>query len=141
MTKVILHREQGGDSMKEINERVTLRLEKDNLERMDSFLEESKEFASRSQFLRVALKSFIDRAEIAQEEVSLKIPPRILEYIDAQVADGYFLSREQAVLKCVEEYFTLEKIEEIEDKKKKMEVASGKIVSVDYGDRSEPLER
>ncbi|MFQ6127911.1 MAG: hypothetical protein ACE5QW_03305 [Thermoplasmata archaeon] len=127
--------------MKEINERVTLRLEKDNLERMDSFLRKSKEFANRSQFLRVAVKTFIDCAEKAQEEVSVKIPARILEYIDAQVADGYFLSREQAVLECIEGFLTLEKVRQIEEKKKEMGIASGKIVSVDYGDGSKPLER
>ncbi|MFQ5909550.1 MAG: ribbon-helix-helix domain-containing protein [Thermoplasmata archaeon] len=127
--------------MKEINERVTLRLEKDNLERMDSYLQKSREFANRSQFLRVAVKNFIDRAEKAQEEVSLKIPARFLEYIDAQVADGYFPSREHAILKCIEGFLTLEKVEEIEKHKKRMGIASGKMVSVDYGGKDELIDR
>ncbi|MFQ6106585.1 MAG: hypothetical protein ACE5QF_03220 [Thermoplasmata archaeon] len=127
--------------MKEVNERVTLRLEKDNLERMDSFLQDSKEFANRSQLLRVAVKSFIDRSEKAQEEVSVKIPARYLEYIDAQIKGGYFQSREHAVLKSIEEFLSPEGVERIETHKKRMGIASGRIVSVDYGDRREPLER
>ncbi|MCJ2512670.1 MAG: ribbon-helix-helix domain-containing protein, partial [Candidatus Thermoplasmatota archaeon] len=71
--------------MKEINERVTLRLEKDNLERMDSFLLKSKEFSNRSQFLRVAVEAFIDSTEKTQEEISVKIPAKYLGFIDALI--------------------------------------------------------
>jgi len=127
--------------MKEINERVTLRLERDNLERLDSYLNRSKNFSNRSQLLRVAVESFIDHAEKAQEEVLVKIPAKYLEYIDTSVEGGYFLSREQAVLKCIEEFLSLENLKEIEEHKRKMGIASKKMVSVDYGEKSELLER
>jgi metal-responsive CopG/Arc/MetJ family transcriptional regulator len=127
--------------MKEINERVTLRLEKDNLDRMDSFLKETKEFSNRSQFLRVAVEAFIDRTEKTQEEVSIKIPAKYLGYIDALIGDGYFLSREHAVLRCIEEFFSPENTKRIDEHNKTMGVTSGKEVSVDFGDRRELLER
>jgi metal-responsive CopG/Arc/MetJ family transcriptional regulator len=127
--------------MKEVNERVTLRLERDNLDRMDSFLRETKEFSNRSQFLRVAVETFIDRTEKTQEEVSVKIPAKYLGYIDALIRDDYFLSREYAVLRCIEEFFSPENIKKIGEHNKTMGVASGKEASVDFGDRREPLER
>ncbi len=127
--------------MKEINERVTLRLEKDNLERMDSFLLKSKEFSNRSQFLRVAVEAFIDRTEKTQEEISVKIPAKYLGYIDALIRDGYFLSREYVVLKCIEEFLSPENVKRLDEHKKTMGIASGTEVSVDFGDRRELLER
>jgi len=127
--------------MKEINERVTLRLEKDNLDRMDSFLQKSKDFSNRSQFLRVAVEAFIDRTEKTQEEITVKIPAKYLGYIDVLIKDGYFLSREYAVLRCIEEFLSPENVKRLDEHKKMMGVASGKEVSVDFGDKTELLER
>ncbi|MCJ2555678.1 MAG: ribbon-helix-helix domain-containing protein [Candidatus Thermoplasmatota archaeon] len=127
--------------MKEINERVTLRLEKDNLDRMDSFLQKSKEFSNRSQFLRVAVEAFIDHTEKTQEEISVKIPAKYLGYIDAMIRDGYFLSREYAVLRCIEEFLSPENVMRLGKHNETMGVASGKEVSVDFGEKRELLER
>lgn len=127
--------------MKEINERVTLRLERDNLDRMDSFLKHTKEFSNRSQFLRVAVETFMDRTEKAQKEVSIKIPAKYLGYMDALIRDGYFPSREYVLNRCIEEFFSPENTETMDKHSKKMGVASGKEVSVDFGDRRELLER
>jgi metal-responsive CopG/Arc/MetJ family transcriptional regulator len=127
--------------MKDINERVTLRLERDNLDRMDSFLKKTKEFSNRSQFLRVAVEAFIDRTEKGQEEVSVKIPAKYLGYIDALIRDDYLPSREYAVLRCIEEFFSPENVKRIDEHNKEMGVASGKEVAVDYGNRRELLER
>ena len=41
------------------NERITLRLEKENLELIDGFLKENKSYDSRSQLVRDAVQSFI----------------------------------------------------------------------------------
>lgn len=127
--------------MKDVNERVTLRLESDNLERMDSYVSKTNEFTNRSQFLRQAIEAFIDHAERAHEEVSVRIPAKYLEYIDASIEEGYFLSREQAVLRCIEEFLSLDNLKKVEEHKRKIGEASKKIVSVDYGDKSELLER
>src|SRR5213593_1733750 len=103
------------------NERITLRLEKENLELIDEFLKGSTSHGNRSQ--------------VVGDTVKILIPRYYLELIDRLVADGYFLSREHAVVRSIEEWFTRDRVKEIEDHRKEVDKMTGKVVSVSTGDK------
>ena len=115
------------------NERITLRLEKENLELIDVFLKENKSYDSRSQLVRDAVQSFIQSLRGEGNTVSLHVPKYYLELIDRLVADGYFLSREHAIVRSIEEWFTRERVKEIQDHRKEIDKTTGKVVSVTDG--------
>ncbi len=117
------------------NERITLRLEKENLELIDSFLKENKSYDSRSQLVRDAVQSFIQSLRGEGNTVSLHVPKYYLELIDRLVADGYFLSREHAIVRSIEEWFTRERVKEIQDHRKEIDKTTGKVVSVSDGSK------
>jgi Arc/MetJ-type ribon-helix-helix transcriptional regulator len=117
------------------NERITLRLEKENLELIESFLEENKSFTNRSQLVREAVQSFIQSIREGGNTVTVRIPRYYLDLIDRLVADGYFLSREHAIVRSIEEWFTRERVKEIQDHKQEVDKMTGKVVSVSTGDK------
>ncbi len=117
------------------NERITLRLEKENLELIDVFLKENKSYDSRSQLVRDAVQSFIQSLRGEGNTVSLHVPKYYLELIDRLVADGYFLSREHAIVRSIEEWFTRERVKEIQDHRKEIDKTTGKVVSVSDGSK------
>jgi Arc/MetJ-type ribon-helix-helix transcriptional regulator len=115
------------------NERITLRLEKENLELIDLFLKENKSYDSRSQLVRDAVQSFIQGLRGEGNTVSIHVPKYYLELIDRLVADGYFLSREHAIVRSIEEWFTRERVREIQDHRQEIDRTTGKVVSVSDG--------
>ena len=115
------------------NERITLRLEKENLELIDGFLKENKSYDSRSQLVRDAVQSFIQGLRGEGDTVSIRVPRYYLELIDRLVADGYFLSREHAIVRSIEEWFTRERVKEIQDHRQEIDRTTGKVVSVSDG--------
>ena len=115
------------------NERITLRLEKENLELIDGFLKENKSYDSRSQLVRDAVQSFIQGLRGEGNSVSIRVPRYYLELIDRLVADGYFLSREHAIVRSIEEWFTRERVKEIQDHRQEIDKTTGKVVSVSNG--------
>src|SRR3970040_3065564 len=92
------------------NERITLRLEKENRERIDHFLEANPIYKNRSQLCRDAVQSFIESVTMGGNTVQLRVPRRYLELIDHLVADGYFLRRAHAVVRAIEEGFEKERV-------------------------------
>jgi Arc/MetJ-type ribon-helix-helix transcriptional regulator len=117
------------------NGRITLRLEKENLELIDGFLKENRSYDSRSQLVRDAVQSFIQSLRGEGNTVSIHVPKYYLELIDRLVADGYFLSREHAIVRSVEEWFTRERVKEIQDHRQEIDKTTGKVVSVSTGDK------
>ncbi|HYM39374.1 MAG TPA: ribbon-helix-helix domain-containing protein [Thermoplasmata archaeon] len=115
------------------NERITLRLEKENLELIDAFLKENKSYDSRSQLVRDAVQSFNQSLRGEGNTVSLHVPRYYLDLIDRLVGDGYFLSREHAIVRSIEEWFTRERVKEIQDHRKEIDKTTGKVVSVSDG--------
>ena len=115
------------------NERITLRLEKENLELIDAFLKENRSFGSRSQLVRDAVQTFIQGLRGEGDTVSIRVPRYYLELIDRLVADGYFLSREHAIVRSIEEWFTRERVKEIQDHRQEIDKTTGKVVSVSDG--------
>ena len=117
------------------NERITLRLEKENLELLDSFLEENKSYGNRSQLVRDAVQQFIQAVREGGNTVTIRVPKYYLDLIDRLVADGYFLSREHAIVRSIEEWFTRERVKEIQDHRQEIDKAAGKVVSVSTGEK------
>ncbi|HYY49152.1 MAG TPA: ribbon-helix-helix domain-containing protein [Thermoplasmata archaeon] len=117
------------------NERITLRLEKENLELIDAFLKESTSHANRSQLVRDAVQAYIQTIRTGGDTVTIRIPRYYLELVDRLVADGYFLSREHAIVRSIEEWFTRERVKEIQDHKQEVDKMTGKVVPVSNGDK------
>src|SRR5437867_10872117 len=97
------------------NERITLRLEKENLELIDEFLKGSTSHGTRSQLVRDAVQAYIQTIRAGGDTVKIRIPRYYVELIDRLVADGYFLSREHAVLRGTEAWLTRDRVQELED--------------------------
>lgn len=121
-------------------DRITLRLEKENLELIDNFLKENPAYRNRSQLCREAVQAFIDTVTRSGDQVTLKVPRFYLDLIDHLANEGYFLSREHAIVRCVEEYFSKERVKEIEEHRRETGKATGKIVSLRVGDKDEVIQ-
>ena len=117
------------------NERITLRLEKENLELIDGFLKENTSYGNRSQLVREAVQAYIQTVREGGNAVTLRIPRYYLDLIDRLVSDGYFLSREHAIVRSIEEWFTRDRVKEIQDHKQEVDKMTGKVVSVSTGDK------
>lgn len=117
------------------NERITLRLEKENLELIDHFLAANPNYKNRSQLCRDAVQSFIESVTMGGNTVQLRVPRRYLELIDHLVADGYFLSREHAVVRAIEEWFEKERVKEIDEHRREIDKLTGKVMSVSTGEK------
>jgi Arc/MetJ-type ribon-helix-helix transcriptional regulator len=117
------------------NERITLRLEKENLELIDAFLKQNTSHGNRSQLVREAVQSYIQTLREGGDTITIRIPRYYLDLIDRLVADGYILSREHAIVRSIEEWFTRERVKEIQDHKQEVDKVTGKAISVSTGDR------
>jgi Arc/MetJ-type ribon-helix-helix transcriptional regulator len=117
------------------NERITLRLEKENLELIDGFLKQNTSHGNRSALVREAVQAYIQTIRTGGDTVTIRIPRYYLDLVDRLVADGYFLSREHAIVRSIEEWFSRERVKEIQDHKQEFDKATGKVVSVSTGDK------
>jgi Arc/MetJ-type ribon-helix-helix transcriptional regulator len=92
------------------NERISLRLEADDLELIDEFVAKHPEFSNRSHLARIALRSYIDKdagssTKPAKDRAAVKIPGAIKGIIDRLVEDGYYSSVDAAVEDALREHF------------------------------------
>ena len=117
------------------NERITLRLEKENLELIDAFLKQNTSHGNRSQLVREAVQAYIQTIREGGDSITIRIPRYYLDLIDRLVADGYFLSREHAIVRCVEEWFDKDRVKEIDEHRRETGKATGKVVSVSTGEK------
>ena len=123
------------------NERISLRLEKENLELIDSFLGENTAYTNRSQLVRDAVQAFIQQVREGGNTVTVRIPRYFLELVDHLVAQGYFLSREHAIVRAIEEWFSTERVKEIEGHRREIDKTTGKLVPVSTGDKEGVIPR
>src|SRR3989337_2177610 len=105
------------------NGRITLRLGKENLRRIDAFLEQNPQFRNRSQLARDAVQTFIENVTQGGNTVALKVPVKVLEVIDHLVSEGYFNDRQDAVVQALREHFDAARIKEFEDHKTELQRA------------------
>jgi Arc/MetJ-type ribon-helix-helix transcriptional regulator len=75
-------------------ERISLRLEGEDLELIDAFVEKHPEFANRSHLARVALRAFIEQAQsdipVRANRVSVEVPPLVMAQMQNAVDDGMY---------------------------------------------------
>ncbi len=122
-------------------ERITLRLEAEHLAAIDAFLTGNPSYASRSALARDAIRAFIEQVTQGGNTVTIRVPKRYLDYIDFLVADGLFLNREHAILRCIEEWFGKDRVKEIEEHRKAIDKQTGKLVEVSTGEKDEVIPR
>ncbi len=126
------------------NERITLRLEKENVDDIDSFLEANEEYRSRSELCRIALDRYIkERREEEKPKgrpIRVRIPARYYELMESLVDEGYHTSVEAIINKLIMDHFTQERLKGLEALRTEMDKASGKPV-ISLGDRDELIPR
>jgi metal-responsive CopG/Arc/MetJ family transcriptional regulator len=105
------------------NERITLRLDADELRLMDEFIVSSREFSNRSQLARTAISIYIESRAGGEEgtirkanEVVVQLPPLVLDTIAHLVAEGMYSNISEAVADCARHQFIHE--EHVESIKK-----------------------
>lgn len=121
--------------------RITLRMEPGHVERMDDFLERSKDFDSRSQLCRVALQNYINIMERKSDEVLVTLPEFYLDLIDKLVEKGCFPSRDAVLAQCLIDYFTEEKINQISKAHKAGKKFIDEVPTITVNDKKEIIPR
>ncbi len=105
-------------------ERITMRLESEDLELLDGFLEKHPEYSSRSHLARIAIREFIEGAQgpqVSEEKaakMTIELPRAALFVIEAMVREGVFTSAGGAIEEAVRKEFL--KPEYLEEMKKKV---------------------
>lgn len=126
------------------NERITLRLQKENVDDIDSFLEDSEEFRSRSELCRTALDKYIRERREEEEPkgrpIRVRIPAKYYELMESLVDEGYQTSVESIINKLIIDHFSHARLKGLEELKTEMDKASGKPV-ISLGDRDELIPR
>ena len=93
-------------------ERITLRLEPEDLELLDAFIARHPEYSNRSNLARVAIRSFIEQLEgdsstdttkhsVKKNVITVEIPRLAHETIMDSVRAGMYNSAEDAVIECI----------------------------------------
>lgn len=122
------------------NERITLRLQKENVDALDSFLKENEELRSRSELCRIALDKYIrEKSEETKpkgRDIRIKVPARYFELMEGLVHEGLYTSAESIINELIKERFSTANLKNLEELKTEIAKASGKPV-ITLGDREE----
>ena len=95
-------------------ERITLRLEQEDLVLIDEYIEDHPEFSSRSHLARIAIRSMIEGDAGAEEAVessqkknliTVEIPRAIFEIMEDTIERGEYTSFQTAIEELVRERF------------------------------------
>ncbi len=121
--------------------RITLRMEPSHVERMDTFLDGTDAFDSRSQLCRAALENFINLLERKGDEILVRLPVSFLDLIDKFVEKGYFDSRSEAVSAALRNYFTKDRVAQITQDLEAIGKASEKLPTVRIEDKEQIIPR
>lgn len=90
-------------------ERISLRLESEDLMVLDDFIESHPEYANRSNLARVAIREFIENSGKSNNktasangyEVSVELPEAMHRMISNLITQGLFKSMDDAIVYCV----------------------------------------
>jgi Arc/MetJ-type ribon-helix-helix transcriptional regulator len=117
-------------------ERITLRLEPEDLELLDDFVRKRPEFSNRSQLARVAIRAFIDGAQgspVSEDKtnrISVELPKAALHVIKGMIREGIYTTPEEAIKDAVRKEF-LPKEHLDEAKKRALEVRKNTLEILD----------
>ena len=91
--------------MNEKNEKLTIRISNDELEEIDSFLSYNNGYASRSEFIRMAVLEYISikRVGIITKNNSIHPNPLIEKMISKVVSAGFYKSIDEAYEEIIRE--------------------------------------
>jgi Arc/MetJ-type ribon-helix-helix transcriptional regulator len=83
-------------------ERISLRLEPEDLALIDDFVDQHPEFSNRSHLARIALRAFIESdggsaPKSDGNRVTVQLPARLRSIIEGQVEEGWFVSIDSAI--------------------------------------------
>lgn len=116
-------------------ERITLRLEREDLELIDRFIKESEEIDNRSQLARVAIRSYIEGvssrpSQGAENRITIVVPRPAMGPIQRFVRDGVYKSMTEAIEGCVRDHFiTKEYLETLKKRALEEELDTVSLVS------------
>lgn len=93
-------------------------MEPEDLEILDAFIKKHPEYSNRSNFARIALRSFIERVEgtsktastndeVRDNVVPVRVPRFALNAIMDLVRAGIYNSPEDAIVECLRKRYTL----------------------------------
>ena len=117
------------------DERISLRLEREDLELIDRFIEESEEISNRSQLARIAIRSYIEGvsskpSQGTENRISIVVPRPAMGTIKHYVRDGVYKSMVEAVESCVREHFiTKEYMETLKKRALEEELSTLSVIS------------
>ena len=105
---------------------ISLRMNNEEIQEMDAFLDEHPELGGRSLFIRTAIRTYVDRdADVPQtktkNEVAVRLANAELDTIDSMIEDGIYIDRSDAVRSMVRE--------KIIDNKMTTEIAQSKYMA------------
>ena len=94
------------------NERITLRLDSEDLRLIDEFITNSNEFSNRSQLARAAIRAYVDAklgcaegASNKPNEVVVELPPLVMDTVTHLVTEGVYNSVSEALSDCARHHF------------------------------------
>lgn len=102
-------------------ERISLRLEPEDLELIDNFVAKHPEYSNRSHLARIALRSFIEKdaviAKPSKDRVTENVPSAIRAIIERMVDEGYYSSTQAAIEEALRDFFLPKaKMQELKEK-------------------------
>jgi len=103
-------------------ERISLRLEKEDLELIDEFIDMTPDIGNRSQLARIAIRSYIEGASSrpipgADTRITVEVPRAAMRAIGVMVRDGIYKSVADAIEDSVRDAFiTKEYAEEVKQR-------------------------
>ncbi|HHT74851.1 MAG: ribbon-helix-helix domain-containing protein [Methanomassiliicoccaceae archaeon] len=104
-------------------ERISLRLEPDDLRMLDSFLKDHPEYSNRSHLARLAIRAFIEQNGASKDidmttqssketAVTVEVPALAYMTIKDFIRAGVYNSMEDAVVECLREKFITKEVKE-----------------------------
>ncbi len=97
-------------------ERISLRLESEDLEILDEFIERHPEYSNRSNLARVAIREYIETSDginpktrsLGEHEVIVKLPKALYNALSTLVDKGFFDSIGEVIVDCArKEYMNM----------------------------------
>jgi metal-responsive CopG/Arc/MetJ family transcriptional regulator len=103
-------------------ERISLRLEGEDLVLIDDFIEGHPEISNRSQLARIALRAFIERDGGTQAissgkgQIIINVPPAIGSIMEGMVEEGFYSGVEDIIVECLRrEFVSRENLDKVKD--------------------------
>ncbi|WP_400207235.1 ribbon-helix-helix domain-containing protein [Candidatus Methanomassiliicoccus intestinalis] len=94
-------------------ERISLRLESEDLELLDEFIESHPEYSNRSNLARVAIREFVENSGLSKRntrsagdyEVTVELPKALYNILSNMVDAGYFRSMGEILVDCARDEY------------------------------------